>query len=90
MATSEQQPVTNGRAHPQTRRQRPADAAASAGKSSEQLIMTKQEFYHLLITGQLDEPPQEPNDYEYALLLKQQETNRQTAVSRPKGATCQP
>lgn len=32
--------------------------------------------YQLLITGQLDQPPQEPNDYEFFLMIKQQEINR--------------
>ncbi len=44
-----------------------------------------QDYYQRLITGQLDEPPPEPSDYEFALLLKQQEENRQRNGRVAKG-----
>jgi hypothetical protein len=38
--------------------------------------MTKQEYYHLLITCQLKEGPIEPNDFEYMQMMKKQEEKR--------------
>ena len=44
--------------------------------------MTKQEYYHLLITGQLEEGPIEPNDFEFIRMMKEQEENRQNGRRR--------
>jgi len=38
--------------------------------------MTKQTYYHLLITGQLEEGPIEPNDFEFIRMMKEQEEKR--------------
>jgi hypothetical protein len=38
--------------------------------------MDKQTYYHLLITGQLEEGLVEPNDFEFIRMLKEQEEKR--------------
>lgn len=38
--------------------------------------MDKQTYYHLLITGQLEEALIEPNDFEYMQMMKEQEEKR--------------
>ena len=38
--------------------------------------MTKQEYYHLLITGQLEEGLIEPGELEFIRMLKKQEEKR--------------
>jgi hypothetical protein len=38
--------------------------------------MDKQTYYHLLITGQLEECLTEPNDFEYMQMMKEQEEKR--------------
>ena len=38
--------------------------------------MDKQTYYHLLITGQLEEGPIEPNEFEFIRMMKEQEEKR--------------
>jgi hypothetical protein len=44
--------------------------------------MDKQTYYHLLITGQLEEGLIEPNDFEFIRMMKEQEENRQNGRRR--------
>lgn len=38
--------------------------------------MTKQEYFHLLITGQLADELEEPSEFEFIRMLKEQEEKR--------------
>ncbi len=44
--------------------------------------MDKQTYYHLLITGQLEEGLTEPNDFEFIRMMKEQEENKQNGRRR--------
>ena len=38
--------------------------------------MTREKYYHLLITGQLVDELEEPNEFDFIRMLKEQEENR--------------
>lgn len=44
--------------------------------------MTKQEYFHLLITGQLADELEEPNEFNFIRMLKEQERNRENGRRR--------
>ncbi len=53
--------------------------------------MTRHEYFRLLIAGELEEVLQEPSDFDFIRMLKEQEENRQNGRRRkntrnyPKG-----
>ena len=44
--------------------------------------MTREKYYHLLITGQLVDELEEPNEFDFIRMLKEQQKNRQNGRRR--------